>query len=333
MRAVFLSPSAFGTAFGTRRAGRAGLSLGMALGALSTGCTGTISGGQPGVDAETTVTHAVVIVERTADTTEGTRAAVSARFARVAAGASAGDTLRAIGANFELPARGMCASIRAGDGAGTTGADAVPFVELLDVGRISVDVAGSVTSLVPRQLPYVTDVVTGTVYAKAAEQTLLPASTLYGVHATGTADVPAFDVSAVAPGDPSDVVIMQETSPGNVVAQGSTIDFSWPREVTVPADVLYVEIQPALSAVAVSGVGAVGAVGAPQPAIRCVLGDAPGARSGDEGLLHGAIPTSLLGDAGSLVVHRVHTEPLQLRGVDDGELRFDFARVVGYVRQ
>jgi hypothetical protein len=322
MRAVLLSPT-----------GIVRVSAGMALGAFTAGCTGTISGAQPGVDAETTVTHAVVVVERTADTTEGTRAAVSARFARVAAGASAGDTLRAIGANFELPSRGSCASIRAGDGAGTTGADAVPFVELLDVGRISVDVAGSVTSLVPRQLPYVTDVVTGTVYAKAAEQALLPASTLYGVHATGTADVPAFDVSAVAPGDPSDVVIVQETSPGSVVASGgaASIDFSWPRQAPLPAlaaqaDVLYVEIQPALSAVAVPGVPG---VGTRRATIRCVLDGT----SGEDGLLRGGIPTSLLDDAGSLVVHRVRTEPLQLRGVDDGELRFDFARVVGYVRQ
>jgi hypothetical protein len=319
MRAAFLSTALF-----------------PAVGVLSTGCTSAISGGQAGVDAETTVTHAVVLVERTADTAEGTRAAVSARFARVAAGASAGDTLRAIGANVELPAQGTCARIRSGEASSSgTPVDPVPFVELLDVGRVSVVVAGSVTSLVPRQLPYVTDVVTGTVYAKAAEQALFPASTLYSVHATGTVNVPAFDVSAVAPTDPSDVTIVQETSPGSVVAHGATVDFSWPRApATSPsaplpvlaarADVLYVEVQPA-------------ALGTGSEAVRCVLGTPgdEGAPSGasDDGLARGSIPTSLLDDAGSLVLHRVHTEPLQLRGVDDGELRFDFARVVGYVRQ
>jgi hypothetical protein len=125
-------------------------------------------------------------------------------------------------------------------------------------------------------------------------------------------------VTAVAPHDPSDVVIVQETSPGNVVASGgagASIDFSWPAQ----AGVVYVEVQPALSALAVPS----------RAAIRCVLDGS----AGDDGLLRGAIPTSLLDDAGSLVVHRVRTEPLQLRGVDDGELRFDFARVVGYVRQ
>jgi hypothetical protein len=45
------------------------------------------------------------------------------------------------------------------------------------------------------------------------------------------------------------------------------------------------------------------------------------------------VPSSLLDDAGSLVVHRVHVEPLQARGIDGGELRFDFARVVAYTRR
>jgi hypothetical protein len=304
MRAAFLSPTL--------------VCVCAAVGGVSTGCTSAVAGGQPGVDAETTVTHAVVLVERTADAADGTRAAASARFARAAAGASSGDTLRAIGANLELPARGSCANIRPGDSLGTT-ADPVPFVELLNVGRVSLDVAGSSTSLVPRQLPYVTDVVTGTVYAKAAEAALFPASAQYRVHATGTPDVPAFDISAIAPAEPTDVVIAQETSPGSVTALGPTVDFSWPR---ASADLLYVEVQPAPSALAV-------------PAIRCVLGEdgVSAAAAADDGLAHASIPASLLDDAGSLVLHRVHSEPLQLRGVDDGELRFDFARVVGYVRQ
>jgi hypothetical protein len=281
----------------------------LALTPLLAACTGTVSSqGGPGLDAETTVTHAVVLVERTVDSSEGTRAAASARFARVAAGASAGDTLRAIGASLELPAPGSCASVRhalggsngLGGETGTASADPVPVVELLDVGRVTVEAGGAMTSLVPRQLPYVTDVVTGTVYARAAEAAALPASAPYVVHVAGTRDIAAFDVAAFAPDDPSDVTIAQETSPGQVVSTGATVNFTLAQS---SRSLAYVEVQPA--------------------GVRCALGD--GGRA--------SIPSSLLDDAGSLIVHRLHTEPLQVRGIDDGELRFDFARVVAYVRR
>lgn len=294
------------------------------------GCTGTVgtASGSPGGDAETTVTHAVLLVERTIDTTEGARAAASARFARVATGASAGDTLRAIGAALDLPARGSCASVRPTEPAAGF-AEPAPVVELLDVGRVSIETGGLVTPLVPRQLPYVTDVVTGTVYARAAEPAVLPASASYVVHVGGTRDFASFDVVAAAPGDPSDVAIAQETSPGKIVAGDKTIDFSWPIGPVSPVspggpgDVIYVEAQPA--------------------GVRCALGDAStglgnagSVADGTDRIARGSIASSVLGEeapTGSVIVHRLHTEPLQVRGVDDGELRFDFARVVTYVRQ
>jgi hypothetical protein len=289
---------------------------------LVTGCTGAVSGAQGAGDADTMVTHAVVLIERTVDVadtrpgtpaaqaTPATRAAASARFARVAGGVSAGDTLRAIGAALELPARGSCASIRPVE-PGTAPAEPVPFVELLDVGRVSVEASGAVTALMPRQLPYVTDVVTGTVYARAAEPAVLPAGGAYRVHVAGTRDFPAFDVSATAPADPGDVSIAQEGCPGcsvKVAAGEATVDFAWPRAAT---DLVYVEIQPA--------------------AVRCTLDEGPpGAAAG---LARGSIASALLDEAGSLVVHRLQAAPFQVRGIDDGELRFDFARVIAYVKR
>jgi hypothetical protein len=321
----------------------------MAAAPLATGCTGTV-GGSPGTgaqasaaDADSAVTQALVLVERTIDTTEGTRAAASARFARVTAGVTPAETLRALGSSLDLPAAGSCEGIRAlnpGLAAGApvptevaTGTSAT-FVELLDMGRVSVETAGATTSLLPRQLPYVTDVVTGTVYARAVEATALPAATPYVVHVSGVPGVPGapgagtgtgnvmsdsgFDVVALAPQDANDIAIAQETAPGKITASGSTLDFSWPTPAALPAaagstsDILYVEVQPA---------GA-----------RCTLGTAAnGASAG-----HASITTSLLDDSGSVVVHRIHAQPLDAlpqRGVDGGELRFDFARVVAYARQ
>ena len=47
---------------------------------------------------------------------------------------------------------------------------------------------------------------------------------------------------------------------------------------------------------------------------------------------HGSVPSSLLGDSGTLVVHRLHREALHVRGIDTGEVRFDFSRTVSYTR-
>ena len=57
--------------------------------------------------------------------------------------------------------------------------------------------------------------------------------------------------------------------------------------------------------------------------VRCVL----------EGSGHGSVSTMFFDDAGTLVVHRLHREPLAARGIDTGEVRFDFARTISYVRR
>jgi len=113
------------------------------------GCAGTVSGASDGVDAEAvTTTSAVVAVERTADSTEGSRAEASARFIRVVAPSSADDALRAIGASLDLPASGSCAAITSLAVAPSTQA---PVVELLDVGGITLQADGVETRLAARQ--------------------------------------------------------------------------------------------------------------------------------------------------------------------------------------
>ncbi|HEY5243489.1 MAG TPA: hypothetical protein VIJ22_18540, partial [Polyangiaceae bacterium] len=101
------------------------------------GCAGAVSGASDGVDAEaSTTTSAVVAVERTADSAEGSRAEASARFIRVMAPSSADDALRAIGASLDLPPGGSCAAITSLAGAPATQA---PVVELLDVGGVTLE--------------------------------------------------------------------------------------------------------------------------------------------------------------------------------------------------
>jgi hypothetical protein len=259
------------------------------------------------------------MVERMVNATDGYRAEASARFVRVAWPYSTHDALQAIGAALDLPLVGACASIARA--AGVVSDQHAPFVELVDVGPVSLEVNGGLTRLVPRQLPDVTDVVSGVVYARAADPASLPASTRYVVH-IGRPGPEAFDVQALAPADPGNVRIAGDDGRGTVVAIAPSIDFAWasdasdgtpaapPRRGQNQADMVYVDIHPA--------------------AVRCVLGD--GASAG-AGLLHASLPASLLDDAGTLVVHRLHREALHAQGWENGEIRFDFARSIAYVRR
>jgi hypothetical protein len=276
--------------------------LPLAYGAM--GCAGAVSGSAEGVDAEVgTTTSAVVAVERTAGSTEGSRAEASARFIRVAASTSAGDGLRAIGAALDLPALGTCATVASLAGAS---ANQAPVVELLDVGEVTLLAGGVETRLAARQLPDVTDVVSGVVYARATDPLLLPAATTYVVRVAGGEGLDPLQVTAMAPGDPAEVRIAGEDVPGTLVAAGGTVDLSWsasaPRELS--DDVIYVDVRP--------------------NGVRCVLDSAAG---------HGIVSTVFLDDTGTLVVHRLRREPLSARGIDSGEVRFDFARTVAYVRR
>jgi hypothetical protein len=266
------------------------------LGAASLGCAGTVAGSAETSDAETTTTSAIVVISRTSDASKGSSAEASARFIRVAAPTSTEDALRAIGAALEIPARGSCASVAT---LGSSPAAVTPVIELLGVGTVSLEAGGTQTRLLPRQLPDVTDVVSGVVYARATEPALLPAATPYVVHVGGAADLAPVDLTATAPTDPSEVRISGEDA-GTVVASGPWVTFSWTPEA---ADgLLYVDVRP--------------------NGVRCAFEDVGVA----------AMSALYLDSEGTLVVHRVRRERLRAPGIDSTEVRFDFARTVAYVR-
>jgi hypothetical protein len=262
------------------------------------GCAGTVSGGGDGVDAEAaTKTSALVSIERNADA-NGSRAEASARFLRVLGAASPDDALQAIGAALELPAAGACAALSSHPGVVPA---QLPRVELIDVGAVGIVASGVETRLSPRQLPDVTDVVSGVVYARGTDPALLPDGARYFVRVAGGPELEAFTVSALAAGSPDEVRVSGEGEEGTLVASGANVELTWPARAS--DDVVYVDVRPA--------------------DVRCTLGD--GGR--------GSVSTLLFDDAGSLVVHRLRREALRARGVDSGEIRFDFARTIAYVRR
>jgi hypothetical protein len=281
----------------------------LALSAAVVGCTGAVSApvGAGDADAATT-TSAVVIVERTADASGATRGETSARFVRIPARSSKQDALRTIGAALDLPPSGTCASIASLVDVASQH-EPTPVIELADVGSVSLEAEGRETRLIPRQLPDVTDVVSGMVYARAADAALFPAGGRYVVHVGGVGDLDPFDATAAAPSDPTDVHISGEDAAGGlVVASGASLELAWTPDGT--DDVLYVDLQPT--------------------AFRCVLGDGP---SPPAYRTVTSVPASLLDDTGTVVVHRVHRENLVVRGLESGEIRFDFSRAVSYARR
>jgi hypothetical protein len=59
------------------------------------------------------------------------------------------------------------------------------------------------------------------------------------------------------------------------------------------------------------------------PTLRCAFADSGRA----------SIPNFAQLDSGTLFVHRVHGEAFHTKGIDAGEIRFDFARVVAFSRR
>lgn len=278
----------------------------MAAAPAALGCTGAVAGADD-VDAEAiSRTNAVVSVERTADPTEGVQAQASARFLRVSASTSTDEALSAVGAALDLPPLGTCAAVDSladTRSAGSTPAPA-PVVELVDVGNVSIEAAGGETLLWPRQLPDVTDVVSGVVYARAAtDPSALPPSARYMVRVGGPGLAP-LEMAAWAPGPADDIRVAGEDA-GQVVASGASIDLSWDRS-SAADDLVYVDVSP--------------------HDVRCVFADTGSAN----------LSTVFLDEQGSLTVHRLHrewTSGWATRGIETAEVRFDFARRVGYTRR
>jgi hypothetical protein len=157
---------------------------------------------------------------------------------------------------------------------------------------------------VPRQVPDVTDVVSGVVYSRAPDPASLPSASRYVVHVGGGAFLPSFDASAAAPAAPSDIRVAGEDATGAVVTGDGPVQVSWNADAVT--DNVYVDVQPA--------------------GVRCVLKD----DRTDLDPTHGSLPGAVFGDAGLLVIHRLHREPLRATGLDGGEIRFDFARSLAY---
>jgi hypothetical protein len=304
---------------------------------LTVACSANLAAATDAVDADSTsgATSAVVVVERTVGVGDA-RASAVARFVRMRAGAVDEDALRLVGATVDFPALGTCLTAPGAARATTVAAGPSPSpnpraVELLDVGAMSLEANGLRTSLQARQIPDVVDLLSGVVYATpAADADALPARSVYVLRAAGSLelDVAPFAVSASAPDEPMNVRISgQDAGPDNggpvqlprqlsgqlpsALANDASIEVSW--DAGSSDDFVYFDVS-----------GEPGAQVEAQASARCLFSDVGQA----------ALTSSAFGDttSGTITIHRLHREPFRVKGVDSGEVRFDFARVVAFSR-
>jgi hypothetical protein len=277
----------------------------LALAVPMFGCSATVAG-SPEADAEaTSPSTAVVVVERTVGPDDGARVAAVARFVRMRAGAVDEYALRMVGASVELPALGECAASQSNEASAPARA-----VELLDIGAVFLEVAGARASLQPRRLPDIVDLVSGVVYStRVSDADALPSRGAYVLRAAGNAELAPFVVTATAPGETAELRVAGQDarSPSGVLLDGATsTELTW--DAGNADDLVYVDVSRAPSQA---------------QSVRCLFGDTGRA----------ALASSLFdtGD-GTVTVHRLHRETFRARGIDVGEIRFDFARTVAYSR-
>jgi hypothetical protein len=271
---------------------------------------------------------AVVLIERTVSSGESARAEAVARFLRMRGGPVDDEALRMVGAATDFPAVGACAPLSPAKAPESV----ARAVELVDVGSVSIEVNGVALSMPPRRLPDILDLVSGVVYStRAPEPEALPSGATYVLRASGHAsangdqDLPPFVVSAVAPialGASSMLVTSGDTdlllvggqdvkTPGGIVlSSDAPVELAW--EAGSPEDVVYVDVTQALASTTPA-----------TRSVRCMFGDVGRAV---------LTPTALAEGEGTLAIHRLHRESFQARGIDAGEIRFDFARVVSFRR-
>ncbi len=311
------------------------LVLGPLLASSALGCS--FSAGEGPADAEVgNAQAALVTIERSAG--EAARADVVVRVVRAHGGPLDEAAIRLAGLGDELPALGTCAVFGGSLGrAGGSGAGGSAFgmrsLELVDLGGVAVEVGDALRApLVARHVPDPAGVLSGLVYnariaaESAAQLTPRAVVTVRAAGATGDVDAVAFAATITIPRDVTDVRLAgqdpRELATPIATGAGPSVELTWaapePEDLAPGTlDTLGVDVRP---------------LDTTRPGLRCAFPDTGRATIP-------AFPTASAIDEGTLTLHRIRRERFRVeagRGhgrESDGEIRFDAARSVPYVRK
>lgn len=260
------------------------------------GCTTDVNEAPPR-EASTSEVAAIVSVASVSYATgeAAPHATAVARFIKTQEGVVDAPTLAMLGADMDLPDLGTCSSA-------TTSENGARAVQLLDFGSVSVDTAESTTPLVPRLVPDVTDFISGVVYGARFEGSNAPTQGPVSIRVDGKGDANPFAISIADAHAPANVAFDGEPFDANAPLEfGGTLDLVVTWNAEAGDDVVYFEID-----------------GGGGERATCAYSD----------LGTATLPAALFArDGGTLTMHRLHREAILARGIDDGEARFDFARV------
>jgi hypothetical protein len=269
-------------------------------------CTGTVDASNS-PDADSSEVAAAIAIDTTSYADEAAPAHTTAVARFIRARSSVDDaTMHMLGAALDLPPVGTCSGIS------THVENAGQAVELVDVGAIDVDIAGQNLSLTPRHLPDMDDLVWGVVYSARADGTESavsgPTSPRAGfpsvaLRVAGSKDVGAFSIDVANVEAPANVTFDGDALAPILLRGNEDLHASW-TPIPQSADVIYFEVDNGTET------------------LVCAYDDRGSAD----------LPASLFATrSGSLTIHRLHRELVTAHGIDDGEARFDFARVYDFV--
>lgn len=254
-------------------------------------------------DADRGSTHAIVTVERrTVMETSEVQTRAFASFLRTPPEVDIAQVTRAAGLELSLPEVGDCTT-GAINGETALAPGAFRGVELLSVGRVSLETTAGRVELAPRAFPAVTDLSDGVVYTSRDRAAALPAGEPYAITAAGAAGgIPRLNVSIEAPAALEGISVAGVALGADSLLPAGGAELAW--KPGSARDLIYVTLSPAGGALA----------------SVCAFRDDAG---------KGSLPASAIpsGASAALSLHRLRTVPLTSNpssGLDAGKLRFDF---------
>jgi hypothetical protein len=278
---------------------RATMCAALATSTASVGCAEAAFGTQAEVEPEAlealTVTG-LVLVDSSRSAGEARHSEVSARFLQTH-GRPGDSAIRMAGAAWETPATGACMQF----GRGTPGrrSDTTAKVSLLNVGPIDIRGEAMQLRLLPRVLPDVANLMSGSVYGAAVDVT---ASAAYEF-SVGKNSIKARAPDNLAPLRIEGVRV--ESGPIVIRADGS-VSFAWSLANGDPEGLA--------------------------PVILDILGSAGLTRCAFDDRGNAAVPEWALPARGTLSLHRLTRQTVHLDLADATELRFDLSESVAFTR-
>ena len=266
-------------------------------------CSGNV--GPDGADADTGMTHTLLVVEQNADLSnaeETSRSLASVWFLRVADERDLEEATHLVSDALELPAVGTCVAI------GPRTLHEVPSsldpVELAFAGDVNVHAGDRRLRLAVHAFPDVADLLSGVVYTVRDQDELgAPLGSQVRISASGSADFSPVDASAEAPEMPGGLAIEGYALPASAFEARRDRAFSLTWNPGSAKDVIYVDVHPVPSDA--------------NDRIRCALADSGAGR----------IPTMAIPEASEMLiaVHRVRDVPLRTDMGDVGMAHFDLS--------